>query len=695
LVPGRVDQRLSVALEKLQDMLNRNGSSAEVGGFSRSDAILTKHAREVLVRGQTLYEAKASTPDALDRGQEASNVCVAEWVCALELIRQEQESSKASDMTCAGPCASEDPDHFDNDLGTDIAKSALDTGTHAFAAKEWVEAESLLQEALQLLQQLPKTQRIAFDIFGLHHRLAVCAYHYQEPRDAETALASFVQLAARSDDERICIGNAQHLLSLLLVRMDHIDRARSECEKALQSRRRLLGKEHDASLESTALMAHIYGMLNNRPRAKSFMAMIPEARRGEAMKSVVDSLGTRVQPLLDSRSPRTRSTYEDSRDTSAHRPDPSSPQIRSPQEVAEGVSKYIESRLSGSTLGLALEERAYRPLSISKSPSPSIHQPFQQSPWDQTVASFFPRTIASDVRSIAEESISTAPPSYPYPNHHIDEGSLKAASISPSEPPEHTVPQTLSRKDIINKIGCHPRDPIEHAVCNADHVALSHLLDPKKDFLRSKLRKRVRPERMTALHFAALFGEVDMTRRLLKANFNINEVPYGYTARLSPLRVAIGARQVAMVEFLVERGARPSETWASLAGGVLNRSWLAKTCAEAEMEFVPGQMMRIFGVLLRSGWDVNEPCESSGATVLHQAVTFWTGSYMWDVRFRAAIVSFLCNRGANPFQADGSGKTPHDLALSSGDQQVLMILDQSFRSKDMGSAMAEPVELAG
>lgn len=60
--------------------------------------------------------------------------------------------------------------------------------------------------------------------------------------------------------------------------MAQVDRARSECEKALQARRQLLGKQSDASLESTALMAHIYVLLNNRARAKSCLAMIPEAR---------------------------------------------------------------------------------------------------------------------------------------------------------------------------------------------------------------------------------------------------------------------------------------------------------------------------------------------------------------------------------------------------------------------------------
>ena len=104
-----------------------------------------------------------------------------------------------------------------------------------------------------------------------------------------------------------------------------------------------------------------------------------------------------------------------------------------------------------------------------------------------------------------------------------------------------------------------PKDEIEDAVCDGDHSAFANRLNSKKDFWRSKLRKRVRPKRVTALHFAALFGEIDMARRLLGSSLNINEVSYRYTTSLTPLKFAIGARQVDMVEFLIANGAKPSE----------------------------------------------------------------------------------------------------------------------------------------
>ena len=74
-------------------------------------------------------------------------------------------------------------------------------------------------------------------------------------------------------------------------------RARSECEKVLQARRHLLGKQNNASLESTALMAHIYVLLKNRARAKSCLATIPETLREGSRRIVEKSLVVTLEYL--------------------------------------------------------------------------------------------------------------------------------------------------------------------------------------------------------------------------------------------------------------------------------------------------------------------------------------------------------------------------------------------------------------
>ena len=708
IAPCRADRGLAKELDKLQEVVEKLQRSSEANPQSRlsqTEATLMQCAREVIVKGTTVYEASlAAESIAGGRGAANSNIRVAGWVSTLESIRRDERLSDPSDMvsnvssifsgnesyTLVTSATSEQravqegeavdavEDDSDDDLDTDLAKAALDTGTKAFEAQEWEEADSLLQEALRVLQQLPKQQRAFCDIFGLQYKLAVCAYHTQEPADAEEALMSLVQQSASSDEQRRYIYDAVHLLSHLYIRMGQIDRARSECEKALQARRRLLGKGSDASLESTALMAHIYVLLDNRARAKLWLAMIPEARRDAVLKIVEESLGTKVEHL-DSSSLPTRSISEDS----------------------DLAVKRFQGRLSASSPVLPMENRCYGPVSamISQSSAASLRQSHQRIPSNKAVLEDLQSVKVTSLSSAEERSESRATEKErANEDHSADPEALGAASLSPGEPPEANKTfkgKTLSRKEILDKIGCQPRDHIEDAVCDGDHSALARLLNRKKDFWRSKLRKRVRPERVTALHFAALFGEIDMARRLLDSSFNINEVPFGYTTSLTPLKFAIGARQVDMVEFLIANGAKPSEpdSWSTLTGQLMNRSWLMKTMSEAEKEHVPNQIIAILRILIKHGWNVNAPFETSGETVLHQAVTFWTGSYRWDLNLRAAVTSFLCERGADPFQANTEGKTPYDMASASGHQDLLLVLDQVPKKKIPDDGPAELVEL--
>lgn len=670
---------------------------------SHTEAILMQCAREVIVQSKTMYEASlAAESVAGGQGVANSNIRVAEWMSTLESIRRNQRCSNPSDMVSKVPSifpeahivmteatstqrtAQESEavdavgDDSDDDLDTDLAKAALGTGTKAFAAQEWEEADSLLQEGLRVLQQLPQQQRVFCNIFDLHFKLAVCAYHTQEPADAEEALMSLVQQSVSSDEQRGCIYDATHLLSQLYIRMGQVDRARSECEKALQARRRLLGKRSDAALESTALMAHIYVLLNNRARAKSCLAMIPEARRDSILKIVEESLGTEVEHL-DFSSLLTRSISEDS----------------------DLVVERLQNRLSGSTLGLPVENRFYDPVSaMINSPAASPRQSHQRTPSNKmhsenlhsvTVTSLSPADGVSEPGTMEKER-----PNKEYP---ADPAVPGVVALSPDEPPEANETLTgkaLSRKEILEKIGCQPKDQIEEAVCDGDYSTLATLLNRKKDFWRSKLRKRVRPERVTALHFAALFGEINMAQLLLGSSFNINEVPYGYTTNLTPLKFAIGARQVDMVDFLIANGAKPSgpDSWSTLAAQLMSRSWLIKTMSEAEKEFVPNRIIAILRTLLKHGWDVNAPFETSGRTVLHQAVAFWTGSYRWDLNLRASITSFLCEQGADPFQPNTEGKTAYDMASASGDHELLRVLDQDSKKKGLDDGVVEPVELS-
>jgi ankyrin repeat protein len=624
--------------------------ASEIQSQSNIETTLIHCARDVIAKGTAMYNSSMSPRSYTGLRENDSRSHVTEWIRSLELLQQDTVTPHeiATDVTDKHQINNVTTEESDDDLETDLTRASLETGAEAFDVREWNEANSLLQEALRGLQQLPKHQRAFCDMFDLHYKLSVCAYHTQPPADAEIALQSLIRQPARSDEDRIRIYDATHLLSQIYIRMGKYGSAQADCEKALQARRRILGKQSEASLESLALMAHIYVLLNNRARAKSCLSMIPEKQRDATLRKVEESLGAEVEHL-DFSLLLTRPTLEDT-------------ELR------------LERRNSGSTLGIAMEDQSFRsPSLMARTPAPSIRQPYRQS------------LIQTTVRQGL---------------HAVNRATSDAASIAPSERLEaETVPKNnhLSRKEILARIGCQPKDQIEELVCAGDHPALVNILGKKKEIWRSKFRKHVRPERLTALHFAALFGEIDMARRLLSSGFNINDVPYGYTTSLSPLKIAIGARQVGMVEFLIENNARPAEpeSWASLAGQLMSRSWLEKTLSEADKDITPNRIVSIMSILIKRGWNVNSPFEASGNTVLHQAVSFWTGSYIWDLHLRIAVTTFLCQRGANPFYGNKDGKTPYDLALASGHRDILMILDQDSKGNVVGDVSAQPVELSG
>ncbi|KAJ9606983.1 hypothetical protein H2200_008994 [Cladophialophora chaetospira] len=704
----RDNREIATELEKLRDMVERLQRSLEDSPQSRmshTEAFLLQCGRQVIAEGKVVYDTNLDA-GSISGGQRAasSNIRVAEWVSTLESIRRDEQLSDTSDMVSnvssifsrnetytvltsagsehrtaqQGEVVNPAEDDSDDDLDIDLAKAALETGSKAFEAQEWEDADAMLQEALRVLPQLSKHKRSFCDIHDLQYRLAVCAYHTQQPADAEEALLSLMRQSAKSDEQRRYICNAAHLLSLLYIRTGQTERARSECEKALQARRRLLGKLSDASLESMALMAHIYVLLNNRARAKSYLAMIPESRREATLRIVEESLGTKPEQL-DSSSQLGRSISDES-------------------DLAE---KHPRSVTTISSPVLPPENRRDGPVSATKSQAPiaTLGQPQQPVPTNKVGLEHLKSVTVTSLLSMDERRDSMAT-EMERTNDIYSSGpeavGLSALSLGGDTERCPTLKNTtLSRKEILKKIGCQPRDQIEEAVCNGDNIALASLLSKKKESWRSKFRKRLHAERVTALHFAALFGEIDMARRLLGSGFNINEVPHGYSENLTPLKFAIGARQVDMVDFLITNGARPSEpdTWSTLAGILMNRSWLMKTMSEAENEFASIRIIAILRILLKRGWEVDSPVDTSGRSVLHQAVGLWTGSYKLDLQLRVAVASFLCEQGANPFQANAEDKTPYDMASTSGHQELMEILEHGSKSRTRGHRPMEPVEL--
>lgn len=158
---------------------------------------------------------------------------------------------------------------------------------------------------------------------------------------------------------------------------------------------------------------------------------------------------------------------------------------RSIAEDSETAVKRIQSSFSASCLALPVENRCYSPASamILQSPAASLRQSYPRIPSNQaglddlqsvTVTSLSLAMERSESRATEKERANE--------DHSTDPEALDATALSPGEPPEAIETfkgKTLSRKEVLDKIGCKPRDRIEDAFCDSDHSAFASLLNRK------------------------------------------------------------------------------------------------------------------------------------------------------------------------------------------------------------------------
>ena len=410
-----------------------------------------------------------------------------------------------------------------------------------------------------------------------------------------------------------------HTLALIGLREGNVSDSQTYCDKALKGRRRHLGKSSEAAYESTMLMAHICTLLSNSQQARLYRSLVPHPQR--------EVLTARLQEALDTKI------------------------------VFSETASMSTMSLSGES-----DRHTDRGSSVAQQENVGMAMPPKQ-----ILAHMDAVLLARKV-----DATETASFQSPVEKECADLGFCTAPEVV-EVVSNNALDTPLTRRELLEKIGCKPNDRIEDAVCDHNHAQLLDLLEKQKGFWRLKVRKRGRPERVTALHFAALFGDIAMARSLLTAKlFDINVVPHGYSTRLTPLKFAIGARQTEMIEFLIANGARPVEpdSWSTLAGHVLNRSWLAKTVLSPGIErnTIPLELIAIYRILLKHGWNVNKPFDTkAGTTVLHQAVLFEsTFGVVFDDAVQSVVVPFLIRLGADPLQVDADGRSPQEVATKAG-----------------------------
>ena len=174
---------------------------------------------------------------------------------------------------------------------------------------------------------------------------------------------------------------------------------------------------------------------------------------------------------------------------------------------------------------------------------------------------------------------------------------------------------------------------------------------------------------VTALHYAAVFGNMEGFQIILNASASVNAKE---STGVTPLHWA--AWDPARVKLLVERGADVN----AKASNGRTPLMAASSCTMAEAAVK---------LLIEKGADVNAVQTSNGATALHNAVS--TGG--------PRIAMLLLDAGAKPDVADSSGVTPLQDAVGTGDVGLvtrLLALGAAVNSKNASAGKVQNGDIA-
>ena len=252
LVPRTADQRLSGELKHLRNTLARALSLES----AQNATAPIQCASDVIEASETLY---GPCDGSHSGGHAMADRSVPAWLNDLNAMPH-APSTANSGSTSRTPASSvpsvldddatdatsverdhENAGSSDNGLDSDLAQAAFGAGTRAFQQGSYAEARGMLQEALDILNQLPVNIRSRHFIFEIRFGLAACAFHTRKWKDAEPALISVAQAQPRTYRERLQVCHAGHLVAHLYLRTGRFELARQSCDSSLLGHKRLVG----------------------------------------------------------------------------------------------------------------------------------------------------------------------------------------------------------------------------------------------------------------------------------------------------------------------------------------------------------------------------------------------------------------------------------------------------------------------
>lgn len=637
---GKIED-LKMGMQDLQIEYRAQGSR----GPTPSEVDLIRCAKEIMRSGKTLCE-ESLAGDCMQGGEGAARInrLVAEWAGDVESLRRDTLRSGFSDADTRAPTTFsdrdspssttarttavddvdeevlnkevEDDDELDDDFLLEIAQAAFEQGKQSFEKKDWREAEILLKEALTDLKRLPSRRRADFDVFELEYKLTVCAYHTREPAVAKEALMNLVGQTPTSDGQKCRIYDAAHLLAQLHLRENELEPARMTCESTLRARSKIPGKTHDSYLESLALMAHIYTLLGNDPRARVFMGIIPTDRRTELLESL------QITPIDTPAAVTGCASIDSNTEILEFDPLPSTQSV--PKAIGSLASPATERSSSEDALVHAHAARNLSRESIIAGDPPKADDLGGAADFRAARPSESLTIVVSAESGVVRSGSAIHPAIHPYANSSATPKSVRA--------------------DVVAGWNYPPNGAIERAICE-EELKLARSLISEADH-------KTRASNPRALTMAVHFGDTEIAVMLIKHRWDVNALIIGPRNKFLPIVSAMAQCRPEMVRLLLASGAELAPLPRSRYDGIwrLPISYVInpyKTIAGEVKKH--SDMISCITQALDNGWGIDNDTAVSSSVDRH-------GPLLWDVithesmhiNARCALIEFLMERGASP-----------------------------------------------
>ncbi|USW48818.1 Putative tetratricopeptide-like helical domain superfamily [Septoria linicola] len=308
LTPRLANQQLASKVSLLDDLFKNVKARCNVshpGNGSQDEKSSTSANQIMKIVGNVLSDATALHEQSTLGKESTNSRIVGKGGSRLTSELREPESTSNSetnlheDVGSAKPAPppymsdqSDGDDESDSDTVVELAHTTIRLGTDAMQKGRYPAAKKFFKEGLVTLEQdatsaaaSPRKQ------WTLQYQMAVCTFHTASAAKAVPKLLPITEQQTTTVEQQVDLFTAFHLLAISYVRLQKLDLALEACQQALQGRRRLLGKSHEAYSESLALTSRIMKLQGRDTRARVYMELIPEEHKAVSHRFLDSILG--------------------------------------------------------------------------------------------------------------------------------------------------------------------------------------------------------------------------------------------------------------------------------------------------------------------------------------------------------------------------------------------------------------------